>query len=82
MLRYGANQVIGYAYPTSDQDGDGLVDAMERVIGTRIDVVDSDGDGLSDAAEFPLAAVPVSDPCAGPSVVCTGGDFLLRNGFE
>lgn len=76
------NAIIGYAYPTGDQDGDGLVDAMERVIGTRIDVVDSDGDGLSDAVEFPLAAVPVNDPCSGPTVVCTGGDFLLRNGFE
>lgn len=36
---------------TTDTDGDGLYDDMEKYIGTRIGLVDTDGDGISDYDE-------------------------------
>lgn len=61
---------LGFAYPVTDADNDGLVDAAEYVIGTSTSSVDSDGDGVSDANEYPLANLPVSDPCQGPNIQC------------
>ncbi len=78
-----ASSVIGYAYPVSDVDVDGMVDAMERVVGTSVSDSDSDDDGVSDSAEYPLTMVPVSDPCAGPNITCAlGVHFVFANGFE
>jgi len=57
---------LGYAYPNTDTDGDGLIDGFERLIGTNPNQPDSDGDGAFDGAELPLSGVPVSDPCDGP----------------
>ncbi|MCI1709233.1 MAG: S8 family serine peptidase [Chiayiivirga sp.] len=77
----GSNPVIGYAYRNIDGDGDGLIDGFERLIGTNSASADSDGDGIADAVEYPLAGVPVSDPCAGPAVTCTQS-IIFYDGFE
>jgi serine protease len=78
-----SSSVLGYAYPVSDADSDGLVDALEFVIGTWTMDSDSDDDGMSDALEYPLAGTPVSDPCAGPNITCnrTVG-YIFANGYE
>jgi hypothetical protein len=74
---------LGFAYPVSDVDADGLVDAMERLIGTSLSALDSDGDGQSDSAEYPLAMAPFSDPCDGPAPNCPRiAGSIFSNGFE
>lgn len=81
----GGDPVLGYAYPVVDTDADGLPDGLEYVIGTSPTDMDkdSDGDGALDAAEYPFAGLPVSDPCAGPSLSCLRGFYdVYRNGFE
>jgi hypothetical protein len=74
---------LGYAYPATDQDGDGLPDGFEFVIGTSPTRADSDGDGAPDASEFPLAGVPVSDPCAGGvgAIYCPA-DRIFADGYD
>jgi hypothetical protein len=67
----GSDPVLGYAYPSVDTDGDGLVNGMELVIGTNVSDADADDDGMLDGAEFPQAAVSFNDPCVGPNVTCT-----------
>ncbi len=75
--------IIGYAYPTNDSDGDGLVDAMEYAVGTNPNSADSDGDGLSDSVEMPMNGVSNSDPCSGPSITCLApAPLIFANGFE
>jgi serine protease len=56
----GLNDVIGYAYPNQDTDGDGVIDGFETLIGTSPSRVDSDCDGISDGVE--VLGYPSSDP--------------------
>ena len=77
----GTDPVMGYAYRNLDTDGDTLIDGFERLIGTNPASADSDGDGSADGVEYPLAGVPVSDPCAGPAITCTQPGVFF-DGFE
>lgn len=89
----GSNKLLGYAYPSVDADGDGLIDGFEHVIGTSIYLRNSDGDGACpatppaistcDGDEFPMVGLPVSDPCDGPTAgSCPAVDIIFKHGFE
>lgn len=79
----GTKTLLGYAYPATDTDGDGLTDGFEYVVGTSPTRSDSDGDGLGDSYEYPMVGVPVSDPCAGGAGArYCGADVIFRNSFE
>lgn len=76
--------VLGYAYPNVDSDGDGLIDGWELLIGTDPDTVDSDCDGLGDGEEtlrYRDSGSPeehgFSDPLIGPC-----GSDIFEDGFE
>ncbi len=77
----GSDPVMGYAYRNIDADGDTLIDGFERLIGTNSASADSDGDAVADGVEYPLAGVPVSDPCSGPAIICTQSAVFF-DGFE
>ncbi len=78
-----SSTIIGYAYPTGDSDGDGLVDAMEYAVGTNPNSSDSDGDGVGDSIEMPMNGVSNSDPCSGPNITCLApAPLIFANGFE
>ena len=77
-----SSKVLGYAYPGTDSDGDGLIDGLEYVIGTDPFLADSDGNGQSDGLAYPMAGVPVSDPCLGPGAINCPANFIFKNGFE
>jgi serine protease len=80
-----SNPLLGYAYPATDTDHDGLPDGFEVVAGLDPTRADSDADQRSDATEFPMVGVPVSDPCGGVgsagSMHCPA-DVIFRNGFD
>jgi hypothetical protein len=76
----GTDVVMGYAFPNVDADQDELIDGFERLIGTNPAVSDSDADGAKDGVEYPLAGVPVSDPCSGTLNACDPPAFF--DGFE
>lgn len=82
----GSDTVLGYAYPSMDTDGDGLVDGFEYVIGTapQAGMGDTDGDGKTDAEEFPMTAVSDRDPCGGGTFGVTRcpADVIFDDGFE
>lgn len=61
---YGRN-LLGYVYPNTDADADGLIDGFELVLGTDPLRTDSDCDGRDDGVEFPLARLAASDPLDG-----------------
>jgi serine protease len=77
-----SSKVLGYAYSSQDSDGDGLVDGFEYVIGTNPNLADSNGDGTPDGVEFPMAGVPVSDPCLGVGAFNCPADRIFKNGFQ
>jgi hypothetical protein len=79
----GSSTKLGYAYPATDSDSDGLPDGFEYVVGSSPTRSDSDGDGIADAVEFPLAGVPVGDPCGGgtDALYCPA-DSIFKSGFD
>jgi hypothetical protein len=81
LLNAASPSRLGYAYNTGDTDFDGLPNAVEIIAKTNPNQPDSDGDGLSDSAEYPLASVPVSDPCD-PQAACSPPDLVINDGFE
>lgn len=76
--------MIGYAYPATDSDGDGLPDGFEYVVGTDPYSADSDGDGILDAVEFPMVGIAISDPCMGGAFGASrcGADRLSDDSFD
>ncbi|MGH8171908.1 MAG: S8 family peptidase [Rhodanobacteraceae bacterium] len=79
----GTDKKLGYAYPATDSDADGLPDGFEAAIGTSATRLDSDGDGTKDASEFPLAGIAVSDPCAGGTgALYCPANSIFANGFD
>jgi serine protease len=60
----GAQNLLGYVYPNSDTDGDGLIDGQEALLGTDKTKADSDGDLINDGVEYP--AVLHQEECADP----------------
>lgn len=76
----GSNKRMGYAYPATDTDCDGLINGFEYVIGTSPFAADSDGDGITDDVEFPMKGVALSDPCAGGMQNCA--NIIFRHGFD
>lgn len=79
----GLSTLLGYAYPSTDTDLDGLVDGYEFVAGTLPLIADSDSDGTADGIEYPMSGVPISDPCNNNgNLGCPGIPVLFANGFE
>ncbi len=81
LLNAASPTRLGYAYSTGDADFDGLPNAVEIIAKTNPNDDDSDGDGLLDNEEYPLAGVPVSDPCD-PQAACSPPDLIINDGFE
>lgn len=69
------NSCIGYVFPNGDSDSDGLSDGFELSAGINHQANDSDCDGVDDGDEFPMTALPVSDPMM--SDACADGAVLV-----
>jgi len=54
------SQLLGYAFPRIDTDGDGLIDGFEVVLGTDPGKVHSDTDGIADGVEYPPNGIPAT----------------------
>lgn len=74
----GSSMLLGYAYPATDSDGDGLIDGMEYVIGSN----PFSSPGAMDATYYPLAGVPTGDPCSGTAAAGCPADKIFKNGFQ
>lgn len=78
-------KTLGYAYPNTDTDNDGLIDGIEILIGTNINNVDSDNDNVQDGIEYPLTEICVSDPmsnsfcCGQPSSISLVNETISSN---
>ncbi len=81
LLGAASPSKLGFTYSTGNDDPDDLPNAVEIVAKTNPNDDDSDGDGLSDSEEYPLAGVPVSDPCD-PQAACSPPDQIFNDGFE
>jgi len=79
----GTKTLLGYAYPATDTDNDGLPDGFEYVAGTSLTRADSDADGVHDALEFPMVGISTRDPCAGGlgAIYCLA-DRLFADDFD
>lgn len=77
-----SSKLLGYAYGSTDSDGDGLVDGFEHVVGTNPLMSDSDGIGFGDALALPMVGLQISDPCLGTGAVNCPGDKIFANGFQ
>lgn len=77
-----SSKLLGYAYGSTDSDGDGLVDGFEHVVGTNPTLSDSDGIGFGDALSMPMTGLQVSDPCLGVGAINCPGEKIFANGFQ
>lgn len=71
--------VLGYVYPNSDTDLDGLIDGYEDLLGTNKSVYDTDCDGAGDGTEilrYDSALHGYHDPLEGPC------GYFYADGFE
>jgi hypothetical protein len=79
------SKLLGYAYPATDTDQDGLPDSFEYVVGTSPTLANSDNDTQADATEFPMIGIARSDPCGGigsAGARYCGANSIFKNGFD
>ncbi len=64
-----ADVFFGQTIPLRDQDGDGILNALEDLYGTALDCNDTDADFLSDGMEVELGTNPLSPDTDGDGVL-------------